>query len=350
MRTLLVSGHVADHDVLGGIASGNVSVETARDGRAGRVFMGKERFDVAVLDWSLSAPSAQELLREIRASELDSHTYVIAIMTNPSPFAIASAFQSGVDDIVRRPLVREEVVGRVGALDRIKRWASKVLSGKTLDWSGGTDLTALHAWADADRSIRSDLESVIGRELAASATHPVPKDGLCAEIPLTLATEGVDVCLRVSVGERSMHALGALVFGQEMPTDAIRDVLREFANTAAGAFKRAAETEGVVLTTGIPTDVSPSLVQARTGPLVREFALRTTDGPIELHCRLSIKSRSIERLPPHKLAEGMVVARDLMSDNGALLVPSGTRLTEATVHRLSQLLRATTVVEIARAA
>jgi hypothetical protein len=42
---------------------------------------------------------------------------------------------------------------------------------------------------------------------------------------------------------------------------------------------------------------------------------------------LEVLSKALRRVVVAQLSEGMVLARDLTSDGGALLVPAGTRLT-----------------------
>ena len=64
----------------------------------------------------------------------------------------------------------------------------------------------------------------------------------------------------------------------------------------------------------------------------------------------SIISRQNQRVTAHTLREGMVLARDLKNEAGVLLIPAGTRLTSSTVDRLTKLLGATFLVEVANAA
>lgn len=353
MRILVVTPHAADADVAAALAGKGRIVEICRDGKAARAFMEKDRFDVALIDWTLAAPSGAEIVRSMRSTELDTHTYVIAMMASPAPVAIAGAFQCGVDDVLRRPVIREELLGRVGALDRIKQWATKVLSssGIAQDWSNGTNVAGLRAWTDAASTVGADIQGVLGREVRSTTTSiTLDPGGLCAEVPLTLANEGLDVCFIVSVDLGSLRALGEIVFGQEMGLDAMRDVVRELANTGGGAFKRAAEAEGVLLTTGLPQDLPAAQRATRTGAVVSDFVVDVPGSQARIAFRLLVRSRALERITPNKLAEGMVLAKDLLGENGALLVPSGTRLTEATCARLGRMLRPNAVVEIARAA
>jgi hypothetical protein len=135
-----------------------------------------------------------------------------------------------------------------------------------------------------------------------------------------------------------------------MDASAMADIVRELANIAAGAFKRVADTEGWAMTMGLPTEPPPAERAARPPGMSREFWCRVAGTSAEVHCRLFVTPKVLEHLPPAELTEGMVLAQDVLSDQGTLLFPSGTRLSETTILRLHQLLPATSVIEIARAA
>jgi hypothetical protein len=101
---------------------------------------------------------------------------------------------------------------------------------------------------------------------------------------------------------------------------ALDDAVREFANGAAGAFKRAALAEGVVLTTGLPRSVRAADLSRRPSGLVREFAAAVEGSSVRIGLRLAVIPRALERVNPANLREGMVVGHDLFGDGGALLV------------------------------
>jgi hypothetical protein len=56
---------------------------------------------------------------------------------------------------------------------------------------------------------------------------------------------------------------------------------------------------------------------------------------------------AVQRL---QLIEGMVLARDLHTATGALLVPGGTRLTVSQIERLSRLMSGSVTFDVAAAA
>ena len=55
------------------------------------------------------------------------------------------------------------------------------------------------------------------------------------------------------------------------------------------------------------------------------------------------RTRANRRVPARRLAEGMVVVKDVLNGAGVLLLPSGTRLTSTTAERLSRLLDQTLI-------
>jgi CheY-like chemotaxis protein len=311
--------------------------------------------EIMVVDWGTKLGSAAEFVKTVRAREADTHVYTIALMQSLTPSSIAAAFGAGVDDVMQKPLIREELVARVGALARIKRWAERVLAPRhdPQDAMATMDLSRTRAWVDADRSISFDLMEMLGRKVIPAAPGGAGAIVFtsAAEIPLSLAAEGLEVRLMVAFDAESLALVGEIVFaGSAVPAEAFGDIVREFANTAAGAFKRAALAEGVTLTTGIPVNVEPIDFGRQSSGLLKEFIASVEGSPMRVGVRIAVRTRALERVTPDKLREGMVVGRDIVNADGVLLIPSGTRLTEATVMRLATILRPRALVEIAAAA
>jgi hypothetical protein len=120
------------------------------------------------------------------------------------------------------------------------------------------------------------------------------------------------------------------------PLGAIDDAVRELANTAGGCFKRPALSEGMVLTTGLPiTGPAPSREEVTN---CWALTIDNSNATVLLACQ--IRRRGNQRLPASELTEGMVLLNDLRSRNGVLLASAGSRLTETTAAKLSQVLGA----------
>jgi CheY-like chemotaxis protein len=326
------------------------TVTVANDAATALAEIDRSSPDIMVLDWALRGMPTAELLKEIRKGEREKHLYIVAIMSAPTPVAIGAAFAAGVDDVIRRPLAKEEIVARVGALGRIKHWSSRMvgLSG-VMDWSGGTDFSTKRAWKEADLHINEDLMGMLGCTMDVTTDEPSPSFVAAAEIPLSLTDDGLEVRLRIALDGPSLAEIGKIIFGgEEMPADAMDDVVREFANTAGGSFKRIALEDGIRLTTGIPLTLPLVDCNAKvTSGLAREFLLAMPGSGVRIGARLVVVPRPLDRVTANKLREGMVLARDVRTEAGALLVASGTRLTEATVTRLARILPPTTLVQVA---
>ena len=99
-------------------------------------------FDLVVAEWTLSRPYTRELLRALRERSGRTHTYVIVHTERYASVEVAAVFASGADDLLRRPFVREELLGRAERALRLKPYLdgaaacrSGVVSGAPLAWS-----------------------------------------------------------------------------------------------------------------------------------------------------------------------------------------------------------------------
>jgi len=120
---------------------------------------------------------------------------------------------------------------------------------------------------------------------------------LGAQMPLTLASEQTEVRLTVAIDATAIPRLAALCLGDAAaPEESVRDVLREFANTAGGAFVRAASQEGVSLTHGLPVDVKAEAFSLRRTGARQQFVLATRDGVIRINFDLEILSKALRRV------------------------------------------------------
>jgi len=96
-------------------ANGHTVVE-ATDGTAALKMLGRETFDLVVLDWNVPHVSGQDVLNWIRDRDLD--VPVLFATGSGGEFETAAIFQLGADDYTVKPLRRLEFVARVEALGR----------------------------------------------------------------------------------------------------------------------------------------------------------------------------------------------------------------------------------------
>ena len=168
-------------------------------------------------------------------------------------------------------------------------------------------------------------------------------------IPMSLTRENVELRVSVMADIASMRWLGASILGDAgASSEMLDDVLRELANTAGGVLKRTALTEGVTLTTGIPT--TRALADRPTDAAMSAWVIDLAGGEATVAVVVEVWRTKQVRLEAAKLCEGMVVTRDLLNAAGAILLPAGTCLTSNLAARVVQNLGGRFVVEVARAA
>ncbi len=355
MRVLVVDGLGADRDAAQRYLQGaGHEVTLATDAKSGLVAIERQAPDVLVLDSQLTGMSACQFIQRLRQKETV-RSYIVLVSAKPSVTELTAAVGVGADDYMRKPIQREELVIRVGALERIRAWAVQVFggeSGTAIDLTAATQLPRLQAWQQVDRCVMRDIAGLVGRSMAPTGSADALQfSALGAQIPLTLAAEQTEVRLTVGVDAATLPRLGDLVLGDpEAPEEALRDLLREFANTAGGAFMRAASAEGVSLTTGLPTDLSAAAFTVSKATSRQQFILSTRDGTCRIVFELEVLSKALRRVNVGQLKEGMVIARDLHTDSGALLVPGGTRLTSSQIERMVRILSVRVTFDVADAA
>lgn len=356
MRVLLVDGSAQDRDQASRyLESAGHQVTAAGDAKSAFVVIEREMPDIVVLEGQLQGMTTVQFLQRLRAREQSSRAYVVVVSAKPSIHELTTSIAAGADDYMRKPLQRDELVIRVGALDRIRSWASKVFpteSAGCVDLFEKTQLSRLRAWQSVDRSIKRDIGELIGQSLAPmSCENALASCVLGAQMPLTLASEQTEVRLTVGIERGAIPKLAALCLGEaDASEEMVRDVLREFANTSGGAFVRAAAQEGVALTHGLPVDLKADAFTAPRSGARQQFVLATRDGSLQINFELEILSKALRRVHVGQLTEGMVLARDLHTESGAMLVPAGTRLTSTQIERLGRILSARVSFDVAEAA
>lgn len=342
MGVLLVDDKKAESEALT-LALENVklTVEAVRDAKSAVFALDRKQTAPTVALVNFRLVGALAVLKRLRAC--NARVYVIALLDGSAPEDIGAAFAAGFDDVLRRPIVDEELVGRVAAPDRIRRWSS---SSAVLDWSVANSVTRLRAFQGMGRLAALDLQQLLGVPLRlADACLARTRSG--ATIPMTLSNEKSEVTVSVLIDAPTAGPLAELALGDpQAPTEALEDVLREMANLAGGAFKRAALQENVSVTTGLPKTLGAA---HRQSALALSWCIPLPKGGI-VGIVVDVKVLATRRILARELREGMVLANDITNESGALFTPSGTCLTSTAIGRIVQLIGERASVEIAASA
>lgn len=269
------------------------------------------------------------------------HTYLIITLAELAGSAVRDAYVAGADDVMKRVASSAEIVGRVEALNRIQQWLPKMPAdfGK----SDGFDVLSLRTVEMLDSLLADELAQMVGMPLESDPKLPAGVE-YAAAIPLNLPSESVEMSLVVGFEADSANAISELLFGEVVPPEVMVDAVREFANTAGGAFKRAAMAEGHTFSLGLPVDK-----QSITPPAGVKGWVLHSDG-----VRVTVWVHANASAPVHvstgDLKEGMVLTQPVRNAAGMVLVTAGSVLTERTVNRLLEMVGPGVMVEVQNAA
>jgi CheY-like chemotaxis protein len=350
MRVLVIDDKKPERDrIVLALQKASLSVEGVADGKAAVASIAREPASVALVSWPASGGA--DLVQLLRGADASGQMFVVSILEPSSGgHDIPSVIGAGVHDFIRRPVCIAELLARTEAPGRLLKWATSVAKPAVFDLSNGPDLGRTAMWRNLATLVGEDLGGVVGQLASPVAGWPRSFGGDLrgAAITMSLAIDRIELRIAVMANACALRWLGEVVLGDGgAPEAALDDVLRELANTAGGAAKRAALPENVTLTTGIPTNVSSIHCE---GSEVQSFAIPFDGGKANLAVVAEIRKRANHRVPASDLREGMVLAHDLRTECGALLVTAGSRLTSTTAERLAQVLGPSFFVEVATAA
>jgi CheY-like chemotaxis protein len=347
VRLLLVNDRRAERDLLVKALSGaKCEVEAVADDSEAIAAMTREAAQVIVV--SPPVRGGDEAIRKLKSFDASGQAYFLAILDGAvSHKELTNLLAAGVNDFLRRPVLDAELIERAKAPTRLLRWVRSVARPTAFDFSAPVDFARLQAWQSLGSAVGEDLAQMVGQGFTIEHGVPAPAAAgvRAATIPMSLAEEQIEVRVSIVVDAAAADWLRANVLGDASASEAmVDDALREFANTAGGALKRAALAENVTLTTGIPFNAFVSS-QGQTA-----FSLLLEEGNVRLFVVGAIKSKQNQRVAASKLAEGMIVVHDIRNEGGLLLVPAGSRLTSSSAAQLARVLGPRFFLEVAPAA
>jgi CheY-like chemotaxis protein len=350
MRVLVIEAKEEDRATIRTqLASGGHEVVQAVDQKTALAALGHRTFDVIVVESSVAARARYELMGQIRARESAGRIYTIVVSSRPLPGDVRDAFDAGADEFVRRPVARDELLARVDGITRVRRWASRAFTG--VETSTDRCPSTLSSYQTIDRAVTAEIAEMIQGVLVPSES----KDGavrcpFAAQIVLSLPSSGQDVVLAVGADCESLQRIGEGLMGvSEADATTARDILREIANASGGLFKRLAAAEGLAFSMGVPKDVDPADIR---DDAARERRLWRATSPagLELAFEVEIRARKTQQLPVTELREGMVLAGDMVSARGVVILRTGTILMRSHLERLPTVLGERALVAVSAAA
>lgn len=287
-------------------------------------------FDIAFVDVGMVG----------RARQAQQRVYVIAVVSAAAASSeYWTVYSAGADDVMRINAPKDEIVGRAGALERIRQWACPPPTVTQR-------LAAIPMWSRIDEIVGAELGELIGEPFTPDREIPISVVQT-SSIPLTLATEHIQIRIGLGIDDGTLGTLQSTLLGGDTSTEAVADAMRELANTAGGAVKRAALDSGVEFTIGLPSNTN-ILSQDQTSRH-RAWTLRSPSG-VEFVCVAVACSSAPKLVATKDLREGMVLARDVRNAMGMLIAPAGTNITRTTCEQLSRILGESASLEVSEIA
>ena len=349
MRIVLLNDKKLERDALmRALAAAGHHAEGVGDEQAALAAIARESPQIVVF----SAPSrgGADLVRRLKGVDASGQAYLLAVVDSaPSAKDLAHVVEAGANDFLRRPIVDVEFLERLKAPCRLVKWAKSLATPASFDLATPVDVGRLQAWSKLGALVAGDLSEMAGQRFAVTNAWPkrFAQQLRSATIPMSLAGDQLEVRVSIVVDAIALRWVKETLLGDvDASAAAADDALRELANTAGGALKRAALAENVALTTGIPsTDNSaPPFEQHSCWTLT----LEGNDCCVAVVGE--IRERANQRVAASQLAEGMILAHDVRNEGGILLVPAGSRLTNTSAVKLAKLLGPRFFLEVAPAA
>ena len=347
MRVLLVDDRKIEREQLvRQIQRPDILVEVA-DAESAAKAIAREPPEALVLPGHVAL--REGYLDKLRSLDRSGSMYIVALLDSEGTRGVQEVLKAGAHDFARLPVLNGELRARVDPSRRLRPWMRAMTRQASLDWSRSLEIPDLHVWNFLGDIVVADLDQMFGRHVSVErgwTVGPVPALTYAATIPMSLPSARMEAQVSIVADYRALRWMGGCLLGDLNASEEMRlDVLRELANTAGGALKRAALPEQATLTTGLP------VLETAAAWDVKE-ALRWTVS-VEEEVTFCVQGRIARlrhtSLPASALREGMVVVGDLRADSGTLLLAAGTRLTSSSAERIRRILGPSMVVEVAHA-
>jgi DNA-binding response OmpR family regulator len=300
-------------------------------------------FDIVVLDSTPATVSLIEMMEELPAAPS-----ALVCTAKSTPASIAAVFAAGAEDFMKKPYIREDLLGRVSRIGRTRAKVAAAMASLANIQTRTSTATRLAAWKQFNVLAAECLAGMTMLDLAQSEAPREWKGDFASSMPLTYTPDHLEFRVAIDGDHTALEAISTAALGVATP-EAICDMLNEMANVAGGAFMRAALDESLVLTSGLPEASAPAALDGILGASHDIMTCWLSDSVSHacFRVRLSVRARMNVMVPVTSLREGMVLAKDILGKGGVLLLKAGTRVTSSTSERVRSQLDGRCTVEVA---
>lgn len=145
------------------------TVNIARDGRSALDSIAKDPPDVILLDIVLPGLDGVEICRQIKREPASRLTPIILMTASSTKERRIAALQAGADEIVAKPVDPEELLTRVGALARVKRYTDDLDAASSIVMTLAVMVESRDGHREGHCHRIANYATALGRDLPLSA-------------------------------------------------------------------------------------------------------------------------------------------------------------------------------------
>jgi CheY-like chemotaxis protein len=342
-------------------AQAGYDVEAVLTGKVALERLTSTPFAVVICDWTLPDIDGISVVRHVR-SHAAVQPLVLLVSSFNSHGARQQAQRAGADDYIPKPFEPVQLLERINAGLLRRSEASAALSAATVtdfpppppssvQRGAGENNAAASApkrtqgviessaaWRGLDQLVASTLSEGLGLEMTYERAGLAESgENLSASVFMINVSHSIEVATALFVSWSSGAELARIILRDKNPDDvAIRELLVELGSNVLGTVKTALRRDGLLFTLGLGQSAGMPLASS----FARSFTLCWLGGFTGAGVRITtvFGSRSIAKvaMPLRKLKENMVLAEDLVSEGGTVILAAGSRLTSGTAERLAR--------------
>jgi CheY-like chemotaxis protein/CheY-specific phosphatase CheX len=307
----------------------NHTIDVARDAESAQLKIADHRPDCVIADWLMPGVDGVELTRRIRAQH--GGTIQIAVMCELADAAArAHVVRAGADLYLVKPLYAQQLLGAIQTL----RNALRVVVASSAHDVLQQRLMKHAVWTSHDRFVGECLQGCTGltlRKSTSSLALAAPTD-VSASLGMIDAATHAEVHYSIRVDRTSAAALAKAMLGSSAVDDeALLDLVGELCNNLLGQSKTMLRSDGFEFALAVPGVDKPRVLPQ---DVVASKAAVLVWGNSSMLVSVGLRSSQPGLVRARELSEHMVLLEDVRTPQGALLAPSGTRLTAVTAERL----------------
>lgn len=315
-----------------GLEKAGFSVTVVADGLAAEQRLANETFDVFVTDWMMPERDGIDVVRRLRArpSGSKSPPFVVVMSVLSIPSARAHAIEAGADGFLAKPFAPSALARLLSA----GRTQSKVAIAPV---ARSHAITRLAAWSALQEATRAVIEETLNAPVSV-ASGAVEGDavGYAVACSMTDAEHQLELTVLLTASSSSVGEVGRLML-DDAAMDVGQAAMGDLSDIVAGRMKSHFMGEGYTFHLAIYAEADEAKRAALQSLSVASSSVAlVASGSAALSVRFFVRPNGVVEISGEELFEGILLAADLVTDLGALLLPAGTRLTTSAIKRVRE--------------